>query len=305
MVSSSEAGGFMTTEAPHQPNALSPLALKRAVETLPPLPAVAMRVMEVAQNPKSSAADLARVVSADPALSARVLRVANSAAYSRSRVVTSIQEALVVLGFTQARNVAISSAVAGAYAPDALHILFRLDAFWRHSIAVAFKSSEIAEQMRGAGAPDAPSAFTTGILHNIGWLALFHADPAGVDQTVAESIRSNLPMEQIEREQLGYDHASLGAALARQWQLPALIIEAIAHHHDDEPQTGSLAAVIAQADRYCQANGVYPGFFVPPALATKRRPGPEMKRLLDQVDSLIDMILGRPIVELKRQPALV
>ena len=89
----------MTTDARLQPKALSPLALKRAVETLPPLPVVAMRVMEVAQDSKSSAADLAGVVSADPILSARVLRVANSAAYLPSRAVTSPQDAPPVPAF--------------------------------------------------------------------------------------------------------------------------------------------------------------------------------------------------------------
>jgi HD-like signal output (HDOD) protein len=107
-----------------------------AVEALPPLPAVALRVMQVAQDAKASAADLAVVVSADPGLSSRMLRVVNSAAYRRMREITSVQQALVTLGFVQARNLAISGAVAGAFAPDALHALFRIETFWRHSIAV-------------------------------------------------------------------------------------------------------------------------------------------------------------------------
>ncbi len=157
-----------------------------AVEALPPLPAVALRVMEVAQNPKSSASDLALVVSSDPGLSGRLLRVVNSAAYRRAREITSVQEALVTVGFVQARNMAISGAIAGAYAPDALNALFRIDTFWRHSIAVAFKAAELAGRGRRL---DVPSAFTAGILHNMGRLAMFYADPAGLDQAVAVAMK--------------------------------------------------------------------------------------------------------------------
>src|SRR5690606_41794545 len=85
--------------------------IARAVAARPPLRAVALRVVEVAQDPGSSAADLATVVSADPGLSAAVLRAANSAAYRRLSEVTSVRQALVVLGFEQARNIAVSSAI--------------------------------------------------------------------------------------------------------------------------------------------------------------------------------------------------
>src|SRR5512140_189647 len=177
------------------------------VDALPPLPAVAMRVMQVAQDPKSSATDLAIVVSSDPGLSARILRIVNSAAYRRSREVTSVQEALVMLGFIQARNIAISGAIAGAYAPDALNALFRTEMFWRHSIAVAFKASELAGRSRRI---DVPSAFTAGILHNMGRLAMFYADPAGLDQAVADAIARDVPIEVSEREMLGFDHTETG-----------------------------------------------------------------------------------------------
>ncbi|HNM78362.1 MAG TPA: HDOD domain-containing protein, partial [Tepidiformaceae bacterium] len=156
-----------------------------AIDALPPLPAVAIRVMEVAQDPKSSASDLALVVSSDPGLSGRLLRVVNSAAYRRSREITSVQEALVTLGFVQARNMAISGAIAGAYSPDALNALFRIEVFWRHSIAVAFKAAEFAGKSRRL---DVPSAFTAGILHNMGRLAMYYADPAGLDQAIAEAM---------------------------------------------------------------------------------------------------------------------
>ena len=138
---------------------------------------------------------------------------------------TSVQEALVVLGFVQARNIAVSGSIAARYAPDALNALFRIDAFWRHSIAVGFRASELSGKSRRL---DVPSAFTAGILHNMGRLAMFYADPAGLDQVVAEMIRSERSLEDVEREMLGYDHAEVGGTLARRWRLPADIADAVA-----------------------------------------------------------------------------
>lgn len=262
--------------------------LVQAIEALPPLPAVALRVIQVAQNPKSSAAELALVVSADPGLSARILRIANSAAYHRERAVTSMQEALVVLGFVQARNVAVSSAITSAFAPDILHALFRIDAFWRHSIAVAFKAADIAAKSRKL---DPPSAFTAGILHNMGRLAMFYADAAGLDQAVAEAIQLNVDLETVEAQLLQYNHAELGGLLAMKWKLPSEIRDAIArHHHDDLPE-GSLARAVRDADRFCLEHGIFPGYFVPGA-ERPGQPDPEFVALMRQVDDLMVLVAG-------------
>ncbi len=275
----------MANETAHSPQR------KSTLDALPPLPAVALRVMQVAQDPASSASDLALVISSDPGLSARILRIVNSAAYRRSeREVTSVQEALVVLGFVQARNVAISSAITSAYAPDSLNALFRIAYFWRHSLAVAFKAAEFAASTRKLAVP---SAFTAGILHNMGRLAMFHADPAGMDQAVALAMGEGLTLEEAEEQFLDYDHAELGGALAMRWKLPAEIVTAIARHHEANPGDESLAAVVAKADQFCHDAGILPGYVIPPPEGEKPAPpAPELARLLKQVDSLMDMVTG-------------
>lgn len=265
--------------------------LLAAVDALPPLPAVALRVMEVAQNPKSSASDLALVVSSDPGLSGRLLRVVNSAAYRRSREITSVQEALVTIGFVQARNMAISGAIAGAYAPDALNALFRIDTFWEHSIAVAFKAAEIAGKGRRV---DVPSAFTAGILHNMGRLAVFYADPAGLDQVVATAIATGRSIESIEAEQMGYDHTEIGGRLAVRWKLPEAVRDAVTQHHNDIETDQTLAGCVAAADRYVCANGLLPGYIIPLPPGEVRRITPEFQTLMRQVDALMQLVKGSP-----------
>lgn len=261
-----------------------------AIDALPPLPAVAIRVMEVSQNPKSSASDLALVVSSDPGLSGRLLRVVNSAAYRRAREITSVQEALVTLGFVQARNMAISGAIAGAYAPDASNALFRIEEFWRHSIAVAFRASELAGKSRRL---DVPSAFTAGILHNMGRLAMFYADGTRLDHAIAAATSAGVTLEEVETQLLGADHAEVGGLLARRWRLPADIQDAVARHHRAPAEEVSLAGVVGAADRFVTANGILPGYVVAPPPDDASESTPEFERLSRQVESLMELVRGR------------
>ncbi len=264
-----------------------------AVESLPPLPAVAFRVVATAQDPNASAKDLSLVVSADPGLTARLLRIVNSVAYARRRHVTSVQEALVILGFIQARNIAVASAIAGTYPPDPGNALFRISSFWRHSLAVAFKASEAAAGTR----VDPPTAFTTGVIHNIGRLAIFNADPAGLDQAVVRAITEDVPLETIEHEALGYDHAEIGGLLAAKWGLPVEIQQAIADHHHAADAT-PLTKLIANADRFCVEQGILPGYVVPEPLSNHEPRSAKMQALLQRVDELINHIIGAPEVRI-------
>jgi putative nucleotidyltransferase with HDIG domain len=260
-----------------------------AIRALPPMPAAALRVVQVAQDPRSSASELALVVSADPALSARILKVANSASYRRSREVGSVQEALVVLGFVQTRNIAVCTAITHAYGTDCLHALFRTDAFWRHSLAVAFRASFLARRLPQL---DTAMAFTAGVLHNIGRLAMFHADRAGVDQAIALAMRTGRPLEDIEQETLGYDHAELGGMLAEKWRLPAPMCQAISQHHDALHVHPSLASLVAEADRFCVSRGFLPGYTVPSPVGTMPLRSAEAADLIREVQGLMALVEG-------------
>lgn len=256
-------------------------------DALPPLPKVALRVIQVAQDPRSSAVDLAMAVSSDPALAARVLRVANSPLYRAQREITSVQEALVRLGFVQARNIAVSSAITAAYAPDTRNALFRIEEFWRHSLAVAFRASELAGVRPGL---DVPTAFTAGLLHDIGRLALYYADPAGVDQAVARALAEEVPLDAIEREEFGVSHDEVGGRLAERWGLPPATVAAIANHH--RPSSEGLARIVAESDEWCVANQFLPGYRVPGPPGSKPARSREGERMAQQVAQLIELVTG-------------
>ena len=205
------------------------------------------------------------VVSSDPGLSGRILRVVNSAAYRRSREVTSVQEALVTIGFVQARNMAVSGAIAGAYAPDALNALFRIDLFWEHSIAVAFRAAQLASAAPGV---DVPSAFTAGILHNMGRLAMYYADPAAMDQAVARALGEVGRSTRLRLRPLASTMPRLARAWRRNGTCPAAIREAVALHHSPVAGSATLAGCVAAADRYVCENGLLPGYVIPPEAGT-------------------------------------
>ena len=197
-----------------------------------------------------------------------------------------------MLGFVQARNVAISGAIAGAYAPDAANVLFRIDSFWRHSLAVAFKASDLAGKSRRL---DVPSAFTAGILHNMGRLAMFYFDAAGLDQAVAEAMRRDVRLDVVEQELLGLNHCEIGGMLAEKWHLPAGIGDAIRNHHGDHAGETTLTGVVAAADQFCLAHGLLPGYIIPGPLGQLGDPGDEFLRLMKQVESLMQLVTGNPV----------
>lgn len=255
------------------------------LDALPPLPQVALRVIHVAQDPRSSAADLAVAVSSDPALAARILRAANSPLFRANREITSVQEALVRLGFVQARNIAVSSAITGAYAPDARNALFRIEDFWRHSLAVALKASEMAGRRPGS---DVPTAFTAGLLHDIGRLALFYADAAAMDQAVAQALAEDVPLDALEVQVFGVGHDTVGGRLAARWGLPPATVQAIAEHH--RPGAAGVASLVAEADAWCTGQGFLPGYRRPGPPGTKLERPPEGEWLARQVDQLIELV---------------
>jgi hypothetical protein len=102
-----------------------------------------------------------------------------------------------------------------------------------------------------------------------------------------------LTLEEAEEQLLDYSHAELGGALAMRWKLPAEIVTAIARHHEASPGDESLAAVVAKADQFCHDSGILPGYVIPPPEGeVAAPPAPDMARLLKQVDSLMDMVMG-------------
>ncbi|BBP81333.1 histidine kinase [Pseudomonas sp. Pc102] len=216
-------------------------ALFSNLHTLPSIPKVAQDLIQQFDSPTSSLDGVARNIALDPVIAAKVLRLANSARFRGARESTSIEDAAMRLGFNTLRTLVMASAVTGAFkaSPN-----YDLKGFWLHSFQVASISRLLAKQ-KGV---DADTAFTCGMMHDIGELliqtgALEFAEKLNSGKGGATGRAAS------ETLQLGFGYPEVGAELARRWQLPAVIQQAIAYQARpmQAPADALLPRILAQA----------------------------------------------------------
>lgn len=212
------------------------LATNPVRRRLPPLSAVANRIVQQATEADPDLAVLARLIELDPALTVAVLRLVNSPFYGLSRQVGTVSEAIMVLGMATVRRVAIASAVAQPLQQLGLkHSL--VHAMWRKAIAGAVLASRLLD-----GHAASQLAFTAGVLQDLGRLDL-HLRSAEAYATLEGLVGQELCA--AEHRAFGHDHAAAGAELAHAWSLPPSIVEAIALHHQPNAQAPESPAAQA------------------------------------------------------------
>lgn len=216
--------------------------VKAAVQDLPALPSVVLKVLQTFRQDNPDLDLLAREIAGDQALATRVLRLANSPFYGLQTKVGSLQDAITVLGFRNVRAAVAGIAVLRCFARSPC-AGFNLDTFQRHGMAAALAARAIARQ---AQLPE-ELAFSAGLVHDIGVLALLTAFPEPMAEVLAYATRHDCALREAEREVLGIDHASVGDALLRHWHFPEEICLAVLGHHDSSA-IGGLADVIHVAD---------------------------------------------------------
>jgi putative nucleotidyltransferase with HDIG domain len=197
-----------------------------AQKNLPTIPVVLAKVLQLCSNDGADSRQLITVIEEDQALTGKMLRLANSAFFGQSRRVETISRAVVLLGFSTVRNLALSVKVWDALAAGIARA--QLEVLWDHSLACAVAAKELVARLR-AGDPD--RAFTAGLLHDVGRLILamrlrdeYWKVVGGVGES--ESI------DAVERSAFGVDHAEAGAWMLEAWALPTAIVESVRLHHD-------------------------------------------------------------------------
>jgi putative nucleotidyltransferase with HDIG domain len=225
------------------------------IKEIPPLPEVATRVLQMTNDPDVSAAELNKVISRDEALTANVLKLCNSAYYGLPRVISSVQQAIMYLGFQTVRNMVLTSAMNQVYLLQDLSIYnYKRNGLSDHSVAVAIASQVLSKKLR-PGLTD--TAFTAGLLHDVGKIVL-----ARYLREHKEFLQQRVSGQQItrsvERDLFGLDHADVGAQIADNWNFPQELTLAIGFHHTpDEAKGRPLLAVITYlADNVCLRLGI-------------------------------------------------
>ncbi len=221
--------------------------LKTVLENLhqlPALPSVVLEVINSFVDTEISTALLANKISQDQALSAKLLQISNSSFYGLSRQVGSINEAVMILGFDSVRSLAVAVGLIHALSPVTGQLLNRKQ-FWQYNIQVATCAQFLAKTLGF----NADIAFTAGLLHDIGQMAFALTYPQSYGIILeGESFTANELVER-ERQEFGFDHAMLGAEVARHWNFPLLIQNAIKYHHcADSPDQDRLAEIVYTAN---------------------------------------------------------
>ena len=235
----------------------------KGVRNLPSLPAVVIELLQSMEDDDADTRQLAGILARDQALSAKVLRVANSSFYGLQGKVESIGDAIVVLGLHGLRTLATAAAVTDVFATKrGGEHGYDLPAFWRHSIATGLCAKEMARHSR----MNEGNAFAAGLLHDIGRLALASCFPKHLAAVSQECAASGDCWLFAERRVLGLDHAEIGQILTEHWRFPLLLSRAIGTHHDPDMQQDRLATLIHVADGLAHRLDMIAGNQAPVAL---------------------------------------
>lgn len=213
--------------------------IERALRDLPALPAAVAKILAEIENPNVSAAQLEKLIATDQALASRVLRVVNSAYYGLSGQVSSLSQAIVILGIQQIRNLVLSVGAISNLHPRTQRQRETMQQFWQHSFGTAAATESIL-RFKGAPQKDIETAFVGGLLHDIGRLFLFVNFTEIYDDLIRYSTDKCIPVEEAEMAFMGLTHCEVGAEMASHWKLPSSITSLIAHHEgpftvDDDP----------------------------------------------------------------------
>ena len=204
---------------------------------LPSLPQVIIDLQSAMSREDVSIDAIADTVSLDQALAAKALRVANCSFYGVPGRVVSIRQAIGMLGLRSVSTVLTISAVSQSI-PRPSCAGFNMERYWRHSVAVALCARNIARTLR----LDADVAFTAGLLHDLGRLALASQEPARLSESLRRRDELDCTMLEAERATLGTDHTALGAQVAERWHFGPAVVDAIRRHH--EPPASTQATVV-------------------------------------------------------------
>ena len=195
---------------------------------LPSLPTVVTQLINLVGDPATSAMDISQLISTDQALTAKILKVANSSFYGFPRKIGTVKLAIVVLGFETVKNLGLSVAVLKRFHSGKVHPLFDRQQFWEHAIGCGVAARMLARKRNRKLEAE---AFVAGVLHDIGKLILIEYFPDEFGEALELASEKLLTISEAEMKVIGVTHADVGGWLAEKWNLPEGLVQAITHHH--------------------------------------------------------------------------
>lgn len=207
------------------------------IDNLPTLPAVALEVGQLLEDYDTPVEAVCETIEKDQAMVPRILKLVNSAFFGLRSNVSNISHAVVLLGFNTIRNAVVSVSVIRAMPGKKQLRGFDVTQFWSHAVSVAVTSKHLAEKSHLHYAGD---AFTAGLLHDVGKLVMFLYFRDLFSAIWSRAGREGCSFYEAEQREGGITHAQVGAYMARRWQLPERLADAIAFHHDVDQSAADL-----------------------------------------------------------------
>jgi HD-like signal output (HDOD) protein len=201
------------------------------IKSMPSLPITVTKVLEICDNIQTSPADLNHVISLDPVLVGRVLKLINSAYYGMSQRVTNMVRAIIILGINTVKNLALSTAALGTLSSRKFSQGLNMDGFWRHSLCVGVAAKIIARK-RNIDPKQIEEYFTVGLLHDIGKIPLNGILSNKYMTVISNSDRNRLSLVREEDRTLGINHCDAGALIIKFWKLQGAVRDTVIYHHN-------------------------------------------------------------------------
>lgn len=225
------------------------------VDELPTLPQIVTRVMELTEDPDSTAFDIQAVLNQDQAMTAQVLRLANSVYYGYSRRIATVTDAIILIGFNAVRSIVIAASVSKILKKELQGYAMDEGELWKHSQCSAVFARMLAKKIRFKSAE---LAYTATLLHDIGKLILNSFMCDAYQQVVDVVNEEKIPFNEVEDRLFGYNHATLGGKVAEKWKLPGDLTEAIYYHHEPGKAVlnPELTAIVHVADAVTMQMGL-------------------------------------------------
>jgi putative nucleotidyltransferase with HDIG domain len=248
-------------------------ALIEKVKDLPPLPVVVMRAMEMTLDPNISVHNLQQVISQDQALSAKILRIVNSAMYSLRREISTVSHAVAILGLETVKSIIMAASVEHVFqTANDLSTKLMTD----HSWGTALAARAIARRVRYENAEE---ALVCGLMHDIGKPVMLNNLRSRYTEILSQVYNGNSSFHQIELLTFGFSHAHVGALLARKWNFPPQLAEAVGYHHNpiSAPSYRQLACIVNMANLLMIHMGI--GFENDKNLLLEKQPAAEQLNL--------------------------
>ena len=230
------------------------------LDSLPAMPTIAQKLLSLALDSDEGEAQLLKLIEQDPLISAKIIGLSNSSLFGASRKVNSVHDAAMLLGLTRVKSIALGIATLSAMRTP-LEGLFKINELWLHSLTIALAMRTLSKAMPARTRPLDDQIFLSGLLHDIGYMALSYLDTAASDALHTRlHAQPERAAQEIEQELLGITHGEIGAQLGRHWDLPEEIIAVMRYHHTpdiEEAAAGQpLVSLVNFAERLLPDVGV-------------------------------------------------